>query len=84
MDRFLVESPHTDDDCRSIVKSVYAYGYLNNCEWGCKGGVHKAWVIIEAEDESQALFVVPPSLRQKATVVKIAKFDPSTIKGWTE
>jgi hypothetical protein len=79
MERYLIESPHTDEDCKKVVKSVYAFGYLENCDWGCKGGVHKSWVTIEAENEAQALLVVPPVLRAKATAIKLVKFDPKMV-----
>jgi len=84
MDRFLVESPHTGEDCKKVVKSVYAFGYLNNCDWGCISGDHRAWVTIEAEDEKQALQVVPPVLRAKARAIKIAKFEPEIVKHWED
>lgn len=82
MDRYLVESPHDAGECKRLVKNVYAAHYLNNCEWGCLGGVHKAWVIIEAESEKQALWVVPHPLRPNATAVKIVKFEPDMVKDW--
>ena len=82
MDRFLVESPHEPGDCKKIVKNVCAEGYLYNCDWGCSAGVHKAWVMIEAESASQALWVVPHSLRATATATKLTKFDPETVKEW--
>lgn len=82
MDRFLIESPHTADDCKKVVKDVYAEGYLYNYEWGCEDGVHKGWVMIEAESASQALRSVPHALRSSATATKIVKFDSETIKGW--
>ena len=84
MERFLIESPHEPDECKKVVKNVYAQGYLYNCEWGCKGGVHKAWVIIEAPDETQALWVVPPVLRNKARAIKVVKFEPEMVKGWND
>ncbi len=84
MDRFLVESPHEPDDCKKVVKNVYAQGYLNNCDWGCEGGVHKAWVTIEAESESQALWVVPQILRANARAIKLVKFEPDMVKDWKE
>lgn len=84
MDRFLVESPHAPNDCKKIVKDVYAEGYLYNCDWGCSVGVHKAWVILEAESESQVLRVVPHALRGNATAVKLVKFDKETVKSWGE
>jgi hypothetical protein len=84
MDRFLVESPHDPADCRKVVKNVYAQGYLYNCDWGCKGGVHKAWVTIEAESASQALWVVPPILRANAKATKVVKFEPEMVEDWKE
>lgn len=75
MDRFLVESPHEPGDCKKIVDNCYAQGYLYNCDWGCKDGVHKAWVIIEAENAAQASMVVPTLLRPNAKVIRIVKFD---------
>jgi hypothetical protein len=84
MDRYLIESPHAPGDCRNLVKNVYALGYLNNCDWGCMGGVHKAWVIIEADNEKQALLVVPFPLRNNATATKIVKFEPEMVKDWPD
>ncbi len=84
MNRFLIESPHSEDECKKVVKSVYAFGYLNNCDWGCHSGVHTAWVTIEAENEAQALLVVPPVLRTKARAIKLVKFDPDLVRGWNE
>lgn len=84
MDRYLIESPHTVGDCRKIVKDVYAQGYLHNVEWGCKSGVHKAWVIIEADSEGMALRVVPTVLRSQATAVRLVKFDRAMVESWPE
>ncbi len=48
------------------------------------GGVHKAWVIIEAENENQALWVVPPILRTKAKAIKLVKYYPEMVEDWKE
>ena len=84
MDRFLVESPHEPKECKKVVKNIHAQGYLLNCDWGCMGGVHKAWVTVEAESESHALWVVPPMLRANARAVKIVKFEPDLVETWKE
>ncbi|MCS4537749.1 MAG: hypothetical protein HYY67_02665 [Thaumarchaeota archaeon] len=84
MDRFLIESPHTVEDCRRAVKLVFTMGYLKNFDWGCRDEVHKGWIVIEAEDQSQALLVVPPFLRSKASAVKLAKFEPEMVKEFNE
>ena len=82
MDRYLVESPHAPGECVKVVQDVHAAGYLNNVDWGCKADVHTAWVIIEAENESQALRVVPSMLRKRARAVRLNKFEPAMVEAW--
>ncbi|MGO9481493.1 MAG: hypothetical protein ACLP05_06915 [Candidatus Kryptoniota bacterium] len=79
MDRYLVESPHTKDDCYHAVKQVEALGYLTHFEWGCASGNHTGFAIIEAENEAQAKMVVPPMSRKTARVVKLNKFTPEML-----
>ena len=76
MNRYLIESPHTAQDCHSVVEQVRAAGYLHNFDWGCLSGVHCGWAIIEAESEEQAHMAVPAIVRRKARVVKLNRFDP--------
>jgi hypothetical protein len=52
MNRYLIETPHTDQDCHRLVEQVYAMGYLYHFDWGCMAGVHCGWAIIEAENEA--------------------------------
>ncbi len=80
MDRYLIESPHTDFDCLNTLKVAIAEGYLNNFELGCEDGVHCAYVIIEAENKDQALLVVPPNLRGKAKAIRLTKCDAATMR----
>ncbi len=75
MERYLIETPHTAEDCKMLVNQVYAMGYLQHFDWGCEVGVHDGWAIIEAESEAQARLAVPAMVRRKARVVKINKFD---------
>jgi hypothetical protein len=77
MDRYLVESPHTEKQCKQAVQTVFASGYLHNFEWGCDDDVHVGYAIIESENKSEALLVVPPNLRREARAVKLVKMDPS-------
>jgi len=80
MDRYLIETPHTGEECLDLIKVLNAQGYLWNFDWGCKAGIHSGWAIIEAEDEAQARLVVPPLVRSRARTVKLNKFDGSTIE----
>jgi hypothetical protein len=79
MDRYLIETPHTDQDCHMLVDQIYAMGYLYHFEWGCPDGVHCAWAIIEAESHAQALLTVPSLLRNKARVVKLTNFTSDSL-----
>ena len=81
MNRYLIESPHSGEECLEIVKQVVAKGYATHFEWGCKGGVHKGWIILDAESETQALLAVPPLVRPKATVVRLNKFSADEVAG---
>jgi hypothetical protein len=80
MDRFLVESPHTPDECLKTMQQILSAGYLTHFDWGCKSGEHCGWVIIEAENEAEAHLVVPAFLRGRARVIKLNKYTPEEIK----
>jgi hypothetical protein len=75
MDRYLIESPHTTEDCDRVIIEVQMAGYLHYFEWGCKDGDHTAWAIIEAENREHARQVVPWMVREKARIVKLARFE---------
>ena len=80
MDRFLVISPHTNEECKQAIKDVYAAGYLTHFDWGCMDGDHTGWIVFEAEDANQALMVVPSSQRRSARAVKLVKFSPDDLR----
>jgi len=80
MNSYLVESQHAPEDCRHVVDQFIIHGHINNFDWGCVAGVHTAWAMIEAEDESQALLTVPVRLRSKARAVRLNKFTPQTVE----
>ena len=71
MDRYLIETPHTEQNCRDLVDLVNAAGYLSHFDWG--------WATIEAENEPQARLAVPPLVRGQTRVVKIVKFTQSML-----
>jgi hypothetical protein len=79
MQRFLIETPHTAQDCKLLIDEIYAMGFLYHFDWGCKVGVHSGWAIIEAENEAEARLAVPPMIRNKARVIQLNKFigDPA-------
>jgi hypothetical protein len=75
MGRYMIESPHTAEDCRLVIKEVYAMGYLHHFEWGCPDGDHSGWAIVEAENEIHARMMVPSVIRNATRIVKLVRFD---------
>ena len=76
MDRYIVVSPHTVGDCAKVIKEVGSTGYITRFDWGCKGGEHTGWAIIEADNEAQALMAVPSSHRRHAKAIRLVKITP--------
>jgi hypothetical protein len=75
MERYLIETPHSEEDCLTLVKELHARGYLHNFDWGCAVGVHTGWAVIEAENQAQAHMAVPPLVRKQARAIRLNKFD---------
>ena len=82
MDRYLVISNHTAEECRMAVKHFQEQhaGFLTHFEWGCHDNDHNAYLILEAESHEHAKLVVPPLFRDKARVIKLEYFKPREAK----
>lgn len=78
MDRYIVMSGHSAEDCKMAVKQFRQYnaGFLTHFEWGCLDNDHTAYAIIEAESHENAKMSVPPLFRQKTKVIRLTYFDP--------
>lgn len=74
MDRYLVESNHSADNCEMVIREVHSMGYLHFFEWGCADGVHTGWAFIEAENREQALMSVPSIVRERTRAVRVVKY----------
>jgi hypothetical protein len=82
MPQFLVESPHTQEDCDKMIKMTQAMGYLTHYYWGCKVGDHRGWAMIEAENPQEALLSVPPLIRHKSKAIEIVQFNAHDVERW--
>jgi hypothetical protein len=80
MNRYLIETPHTASECLDLIKVLNAQGYLRNFDWGCEAGTHSGWAIVDAGSEVQARLAVPPLVRPRARIIKLNKFDATTIR----
>ncbi|HBR17991.1 MAG: hypothetical protein A3G39_09185 [Deltaproteobacteria bacterium RIFCSPLOWO2_12_FULL_43_16] len=80
--RYLLESPHTKEECLRELDEVLAEGQnvLNKFNWGCSAGNHTGYAIVDAADEAEVLNMVPSFLRRKARAIRLEKFTPEQIK----
>ena len=78
MDRYIVISSHTAEDCKMAVKHFRDHhaGFLTHFEWGCYDNDHTAYAMIKAESHQVAKMAVPPVFRDKTRVVKLTHFNP--------
>jgi hypothetical protein len=76
--RFLIEVPHepTVAACMHAVKTLLETGshFCTHADWGCKDGVHKAWMIVEVGSKDEARGIVPPAFRAQTRVVQLNGF----------
>ncbi|HXS82731.1 MAG TPA: hypothetical protein VN896_08415 [Methylomirabilota bacterium] len=84
MPKFLIEVPHEADtlECTRVVHVFLSTGshFLTNAEWGCKSGVHSAWMLVDMDDKAQALAIVPPAFRAHARIVGLTRFTLTEIE----
>ena len=80
MNRYLVESTHSAEECHHVVEQFYYHGFIINFDWGCEEGVHTGWAIVKSENTSEALLAVPAHLRSKARAIRLAKYSPEKMQ----
>ena len=82
MARFLIEVPHTQEECMKAMDEVSAMGPKALAQWdfGCESGEHVAWAVVTAPDEKAALEKVPEAERANAKVHRLTKFTAAQIK----
>jgi hypothetical protein len=76
--RFLIEVPHEEETtaCARAVDVFLKTGshFLTHADWGCKDGVHTAWIIVEVDSKEDARNIVPPIFRPQAKIVGLNRF----------
>jgi len=82
--KYLLETPHTKEECLRELDEVLAEGkdVLNKFYWGCGTGDHTGYAIVDAENESEVKRLVPGFLRSKARIVELSKFTPEQIRSF--
>jgi hypothetical protein len=86
MAEFLIESPHTSQECMQVIDDTLSKGsnVLSKFEWGCMSGEHTGWALVKAKSESDAKKLVPSRVRGKTRVVKVSKISPKQIREYHE
>lgn len=82
MQKFMIISPHTHEECTMVVKQTLAIGYLTHFWWGCKSGDHTGYAMIEANNPDEALLSIPTMIRKKGKAIGLVQFDPEKVKNW--
>jgi hypothetical protein len=78
MPRFLIEVPHESEKiaCARASKVLLESGshFLTHADFGCKDGVHKAWIVVDVDSKDEARSLLPPAYRRQATIIQLNKF----------
>jgi hypothetical protein len=82
MQKFMIISPHSHEECTFVIKQTLAIGYLTHFWWGCKSGDHTGYAMIEAENADEALLSIPTMIRKKGKAIGLVQFDPEKVKHW--
>lgn len=84
MQKYLIVSPHSHEECNHVIKLTLAIGYLTHFYWGCKSGDHTGYAILEAESENQALLSIPTVIREKGKAIGLVQFNPKEVEKWRD
>ena len=76
---YLIESPHTAEECLNVMDEVSKSKALAAWDWGCMDGNHTGYRVVHAADEAAALAMVPEDVRAKAHAYKVSKMTPAQL-----
>jgi hypothetical protein len=79
----LIELNHDPEEfaCARVVKVFLTSGshLLVNADWGCKDGVHSAWLILDVDTKDEARLTIPVPFRAQAKIVALNKYSMAEI-----
>jgi len=82
--KFLIEVPHDANKvaCARVVDVFLKSGshFLAGAHWGCKDGVHKAWMLVDVDSKDEARGILPPFPRLQAKIMQLNTFTIAEIK----
>lgn len=84
MPLYLIKIRHAFGNCLGALDEQVAYNVrsLQEFVYACGEGEHAGYAIVEANSRSEAMNILPESLRREATVWKVDRFTPDDIKSF--
>ncbi len=85
MAHYLVELPHTDEECLKGLDEIAKNGKeaLKDVVWGCKAGVHNGWALFKAKSEQEVRnMIASPTMLKKARVTEVEHYTVKDIAGF--
>lgn len=84
MAQYLVESPHTKEECLRALDEIVDKEpeLLDETYFGCIAGEHTGYMTVEAGSEAEARDKLPGFLKDKAHVVQVGKFTREQIESF--
>lgn len=84
MARFMIESPHTEEECLRALDEEMEKGkdILGKFDFGCKAGDHTAYALVDVNSKNDALNLIPTFLQNKVRIVEVGKITPEMIKSF--
>lgn len=81
---YMITSAHEPEQCLDALDGILAKGTgsLNKFVFGCREGDHTGYAIVEAENRSAALDMLPDSMQETACVAKVDRLTPADIKAF--
>jgi hypothetical protein len=82
--RYLVMTSHTPEKCLAGLDAGVASKpeMLDRIEWGCMGGDHTGYVIVEAANEQAARTMLPATMQSTARVIQLNHFSVDDIRSF--
>jgi hypothetical protein len=82
MAEYMIESEHSPEECSELLNEMVAYDkdLMEAFFWGCKSGVHKGWLMVEADNADDVREVLLPSIRNKTVINAVSRFSGEELK----
>jgi hypothetical protein len=84
MPLYLIKTRHTFRNCLASLDEqlMHAARSLEEFVYTCSEGEHAGYAIVEANNRSEALSILPDSLRRDASVLKVDRFTADDIRSF--